>query len=149
MFFQIRFQRPVQMMEPGEQFSVVGIMDQENLVQVPFDFCHVIPFTDMVRRFQVLEHVRNGKTFKPFQRFLLAAGLSTVFGKVIIQIGYHFFCIQIGSLYRFFQRNSPATAVIQVKKKKKGNRLGIIPYHFGQRIFYCNHKTFLLVRLMA
>ena len=148
MFFQFGFQGAVEMMEPGEQFPVVDEMDKKNLVQVRFDFRHVVPFIHMVSGFQVLEHVRDGKVLEPFQGFLLAAGFSAVGGNEFIQVRHHLFRIQIRILHSFFQRYPPAAAVIQVEFIEKGNGLGIIPDNVSQSILHSNHGTFLPICLV-
>ena len=97
----------------------------------------------MVGGFQILEHIRNGKLLETVQGFLLAAGFGAVGSNESIQVRHYFFRIQVRILHRFFQRDSPAAAVIQVKLIEKGDGLGIIPDNFGQRIFHSDHGTFL------
>ena len=78
-----------------------------------------------------------------FQRIVLAGRFGIVFRNIVIQVGRNFVGIEVGALHGFFQRDPAAAAVIQVQFIEKGNRLGIIPYHFRQSIFCSNHGAFL------
>ena len=86
MFFQFCFQAGIEMMEAREHFTMMRIMDNEDLVEEFFCFSHESAICHVMRRFQIIKHLRD---FKRLERFniIMDVPLRRLFGSCLIEFG--------------------------------------------------------------
>ena len=97
MLFQFCLQAGIKMVKAREHFTMMRIMDDEDLVEKFFRFSHESAVCNVMRRFQVVKHFRDCKRFERFNIAMYVPLRSLSFCG-LIELGQEFIYMLKGKL---------------------------------------------------
>ena len=128
MLFQFCLQAGIKMVKAREHFTMMRIMDDEDLVEKFFRFSHESAVCNVMRRFQVVKHFRDCKRFERFD-ITMYIPLRRLSFCGLIELGQEFIYVQ--ALFADSRSNGvmAAAAVIEMQTIQEPNRIRISFYN--------------------